>query len=270
MTTDTPIYNSGRGTWLYRQTSKFQYRASIIEVRLPTGYDPVHCYPVVYLLPCEAGEGHQFGDPIIELLMLSADLTNRAIFVRPTFDTLPWYAHHACDTHIRHDAYLMTEVIPLVESQFATSGAKGRLLLGFSKSGWGAFSLIARYPDYFKAAASWDAPLLMDEACFGAYGTAGHFGTSTHFAGYCPPVLFRGNPQPFRQLTRIVLAGQQLFGAECMPSGEGECHTACMHQLFTELGITHHFHNDLIFPHRWHAGWMEPELQQLLAIAENA
>lgn len=260
------IYHQPRGTWQHCLTSACLAGESLIEVRLPDNYAPTRRYPVVYLLPCEAGDGCQFGDPQLEVLQVSPKLRAQCIFVRPTFATLPWYAHHATDPQIRHDLYFRTEVIPLVEQLYSTTGAAGRLLLGFSKSGWGAFSLIARYPQFFTAAASWDAPLLLEKSYFGVYGTAGHFGTSAHFSRFCPSALVRTDPIPFQQRPRLVLAGQQAFGPESLPSGCGECHTAAMHDLLTELAIPHHFHNDLNYPHRWHAGWMEPLLEDLLSM----
>jgi hypothetical protein len=237
-----------------------------ITVRLPDNYDPAHRYPVVYLLPCEAGAGDQYGDPLHEVCQLSPALRERCFFVKPSFATIPWYGHHVTDQHIRHDAILRTEVIPWVEAHYATTGVAGRLLFGLSKSGWGAISLLARYPDFFSAAASWDAPLLMDRDCFGAYGTAEHFGSAEHFAQFLPPTLYRANPWPFQQRTRVVLSGHQAFGNESMPPGAGHCHTEGMHALFTELAIPHHYQNDLIFPHAWLVGWMEPVLRALLSL----
>ena len=58
----------------------------------------------------------------------------------------------------------------------------GRLLLGFSKSGWGAFSLLLRHPDVFGRAAAWDAPLMMNKP--GPYGSGDIFGTPENFARY--------------------------------------------------------------------------------------
>jgi hypothetical protein len=126
--------------------------------------------------------------------------------------------------------------------------------------------LLARFPDFFHAAASWDAPMLMDVDCFGAYGTAEHFGVAAHFAHFRPPALFRANPLPFQQRRHVVLAGQQAFGDESMPAGAGHCHTAAMHKLFTALAIAHDYRDDLIFPHAWHVGWMEPVLRALLSL----
>ena len=46
----------------------------------------------------------------------------------------------------------------------ARADRDGRLLVGFSKSGWGAYSLLLRHPDRFGKAAAWDAPLMEERA----------------------------------------------------------------------------------------------------------
>ena len=263
---NSAIYDARRGTWRHHLINAFHSEEQLLEVRLPDRYDPARRYPVVYLLPCEAGEDCQFGDPMLEVMNLSPTLREQCIFARPSFDTIPWYAHHVDDPRIVHDAYLRTVVIPWVEQHYATTTTAGRLLLGFSKSGWGAFSLLARYPDFFTAAASWDAPLFMDIDCFGAYGTARHFGAPAHFVRFRPPALLQANPAPFQRRPRLVLAGQQVFGSEAMPPGAGSCHTAAMHEFLQQIDIPHHYHNDLVFPHAWHAGWMEPLLRALLCV----
>ena len=48
----------------------------------------------------------------------------------------------------------MKTVVPLIEEHYSALGtAEGRLLFGFSKSGWGALTLILRNPDFFGYAA---------------------------------------------------------------------------------------------------------------------
>jgi hypothetical protein len=55
------------------------------------------------------------------------------------------------------------------------------LLTGASKSGWGAFSLILRHPDFFGYAAPWDTPFMMSEMHF---ETKPVFETPEQFAKY--------------------------------------------------------------------------------------
>ena len=57
-----------------------------------------------------------------------------------------------------------------------------RLLLGFSTSGYGAFSLFLRHPGLFAKAAAWDAPLGM--TTHNRYGAAETYGTQENFNKY--------------------------------------------------------------------------------------
>ena len=150
---------------------------------LPDEIDRELRHPVVYVLPVEARREHRYGDGLLEVRR--HDLHNRfsAIFVAPTFSHLPWYADHPTDPLIRQETYLLKVVIPFVEGHYpAKPEPGGRLLLGFSKSGWGAFSLLLRHPDVFGKAAAWDAPLMMDGP--GRYGSGDIFGTPENFEGY--------------------------------------------------------------------------------------
>jgi len=65
--------------------------------------------------------------------------------------------------------------IPFIEKHYSTKDApEVRFLLGFSKSWWGAFSLIMTYPEFFGYAASWDAPMFFDRFHYSmeqVYGT---------------------------------------------------------------------------------------------------
>ena len=62
-----------------------------------------------------------------------------------------------------------------------------RLLLGFSKSGWGAFSLLLRYPERFGKAAAWDAPLMQERP--DRFGMGEILGT--HLRGIKPTTISR-------------------------------------------------------------------------------
>ena len=72
----------------------------------------------------------------------------RAVFVAPTFSHLPWYADHPTKTEIRQEAYFLEGGGAVHRQDYPVRAeAEGRLLLGFSKSGWGAWSLAAAAPE---------------------------------------------------------------------------------------------------------------------------
>ena len=154
-------FHKERGTWRYAVSSQYQKGENLLEVLLPDRFDPTEAHRVLYVLPVETGIGGRYGDGLMEVKKLDAHNRHNLICVAIAFDQLPWFADHATDKQRQHETYITRVVVPFIESKYKTPGdASGRLLLGFSKSGWGAFSLILRNPQTFGKAASWDAPLM--------------------------------------------------------------------------------------------------------------
>src|SRR5207249_4274506 len=107
---------------------------------------------------------------------------------------------------VRQETYFLKVVVPFVEKTYpAKADASGRLLLGFSKSGWGAFSLLLRHPEQFGKAAAWDAPLMMDAP--GKYGSGDVFATADNFVGYRVSKLLELNAEKFQKESRLILLG---------------------------------------------------------------
>lgn len=250
--------------------SEFLGRPMTIEVFLPRSH-LVHRerrYRVLYVLAAEPGDGPNRG--LLEVAR--RDLHDRfdLIAVGVNFDTTPWYGAHATDLKKRHEEYLLRSVLPAVDAEFPTRREPGgRLLLGFSKSGWGAFTLLLRHPEVFGYAASWDAPLLFSAADFGTYETDVHFGTAESFARYLPTTLLREHASELQGRPRLVLAGSELFGSA--PDGRfaRTPHTEGAHRLMSSLGIRHFYNPQLAAKHRWNSGWFEPLLTALVAAADG-
>jgi enterochelin esterase-like enzyme len=95
----------------------------------------------------------------------------------------------------------------------ARAAAGGRLLLGFSKSGWGAWTLLLRHPERFAKAAAWDAPLMLDAP--GKYGSGPIFGTPENFERYRLTRLVEASQHP----VRLVIGRGRRF-----PGGRAEQH----------------------------------------------
>src|SRR5262249_30765195 len=150
---------------------------------LPDMMDKNVRYPVIYVLPVEAKNESRFGNGLLEVKKQDLHNKLKAIFVAPTFSHLPWYADHPTDASIRQESYFLKVVIPFVDKTYPTiAEARGRLLLGFSKSGWGAWSLLLRNPEMFGKAAAWDAPLMMEKP--NNFGMGEIFGTQENFENY--------------------------------------------------------------------------------------
>jgi len=234
-----------RGWLTHEVTSPYQAGATRIRVLLPDQLAEVRRYPVVYLLPVEPGEENRFGDALVEARRLDLANKTQAILVAPTFSQLPWYADHPTDPAIRQEMHFLEVVVPYVERTYPTlAECRGRLLVGFSKSGWGAWSLLLRHPDLFARAVAWDAPLMMDAP--GPYGSGPIFGTPENFAGYRMSELVRRQAPTLRGAPRLALFG---YG------GFRQAHDQ-MHALLESLAVPHAYRDGPERKHDWHGGWL--------------
>lgn len=264
-----PVWNEEKGVWVFTVESPYLGDSSDIEVLLPDDYDRRQRYRVLYLLPVERGIGGQIGDGLQELRKTDAHNRYSLIGVQPAFDSVPWYADHASNPKIRHESHLLNVVAPLIEERYTVlKEAEGRLLLGFSKSGWGALTLILRHPDVFGYAVTWDAPLMLRE-WVPAWGMDQHFGTEENFQKYRPADLLETQAHFFREKNRLVLLGEKYFGAGPDGRFQQEHHTIWAHEEMTRLGILHHFDNSLSFEHTWHGGWVRPAIDAMMPLVRR-
>lgn len=246
------------GILIHEVESPFQEGRTQIRVLLPEKLQPGQRYPVIYVLPVEARNESQYGDGLLEVK--KHDLHNRyqTIFVAPTFSRLPWYADHPTDPLIRQETYCLKVVIPLIERTYpALAEPRGRLLLGFSKSGWGAWSLLLRHPDLFGRAVAWDAPLMMNWPS--QYGSADIFGTQENFEKYQLQRLVREQANALGSQPRLLLMGY---------AGAFRLEHQQMHELLQKLQIPHEYRDGPERTHYWHSGWVPEAVEWLVSEME--
>ena len=231
-----------------------QRAATEIRVLLPDDLDAEKRYPVLYVLPVEAARGTRYGDGLSEVKRL--DLHNRwqLICVAPTFADLPWYADHPTDERLQQESYLLRDVVPFVDANYpVVPGPGGRLLVGFSKSGWGAFSLLLRNPQVFSKAAAWDAPLNMQAP--DKYGMGPIFGTQENFERYQITRLLPARADDLRAETRLVHLGYDNFRE----------HHEAVEAILTDEKISHLYRDGPKRKHLWASGWLQEAVALLLA-----
>ncbi|MCA9269370.1 MAG: hypothetical protein KDA41_12905, partial [Planctomycetales bacterium] len=131
---------------------------------------------------------------------------------------------------------------------------QGRLLVGFSKSGWGAWSLLLRHPDTFQAAAAWDAPLMQSDTR--QFGMGPIFGDEENFAAYEISRLLPERRAELASETRLALTGYGNFRA----------HHEKTHALLTRLEIAHHYRDGPQRRHHWESGWLPEAVALLLSM----
>ena len=239
---------------VHRLRSPRQNGETTVRVFTPEQVHPLPRLRTLYVLPVEAGGGTKWGDPASEIRR--TDLANRhqLIVVLPTFSALPWYADHPTSPDLRQESYILEDVLPLVEQAYpADPRPEGRLLAGFSKSGWGAWSLLLRNPETFARAAAWDAPLM--QAAPNRYGMRPIFADQANFERYRLTRLVRERAEILRRKNRLVLTGYfDSFRA----------HHIAMHGLLTELGIPHDYRDGPMREHHWESGWLEETVALLV------
>lgn len=234
--------------------SPYQAKPTQIRVLLPDNLEKGKKYPVIYLLPVEAGTESRFGNGMKEVKKLDLHNKLQVIFVAPTFAHLPWYADHPTNAEIRQESHFLKVVVPFIEKTYPVRAEpRWRLLLGFSKSGWGAFSLLLRHPDHFGRAAAWDAPMMMDRP--GKYGSGDIFGTPDNFEKYRITKLLADRAELFQKEKRLLLAGYGGFRTEHQKA----------HDLMESLKIAHDYRDGPQRNHDWHSGWVAEAAEWLVA-----
>lgn len=245
--------------------SEYQNGRQEIRVLLPDGYTPEGRYSVLYVLPVEPGFERRFGYGLGVLREMNVHNLYDLILVQMGFEKEPWFGDHATDAKVRQASYMKEFVVPFVERTYSTPGTpEGRLLLGFSKSGWGAFSLILTDPEFFGYAASWDAPLLLQRF---HYRMAEVYGTQAQLDRYRPDLLISRRHRYFQGEPRLVLTGENAWGTS-KPAPGGGSHTAETHHLLESHGIPHSYDSTVTAPHSWNRIWMEPTLRTLVALTQ--
>ncbi len=233
--------------------SPYQKGTTEIRVLLPDKMDAKKEYQVIYLLPVEKERESRFGDSLAEVKKRNLHNQWNVIFVAPTFSHLPWYADHPTNSHVRQESYILRVVVPFIERTYPVlRRAHGRLLLGFSKSGWGAFSLILRNPHVFGRAVAWDAPMMM--LAPNRFGMAEIFGTQENFQGYQISKLIHEGHADFQRSRRLILMGHANF----------RDHHEKLERVFTDLRIPHEPFPSPSRTHDWHSGWVEEAVEALL------
>lgn len=231
------------GFVVYNVQSEYQAGTTQIFVRRPA---KIMGGPLLalYVLPVEAHDDKRWGDARAEIAKLNLADRYQIVCVYPTFSHLPWFADHASDPHIRQETYLLKVVLPHIE-RIAPVGTDryARAVLGFSKSGWGAWTLMLRHPEVFGRAAAWDAPMTMDVP---RYGMAPIAGTQENFERYRVTTLLRERGGELGSEPRLMLAGWDFYRAE----------TQGARKLMQELKIPHVYRNGPQRRHHWNSGWM--------------
>lgn len=257
-----PALNPNTGFMECQLTTEYQAGPALVQVLLPDHLDPAKKYPVLYILPVE-GIKSAFGHGLVEAQ--KADIANKygVICVYPLFNkAAPWYGNHASNPTLRQEDYVVKALVPFIDSTYPTQQDKeGRWLIGFSKSAWGACTLLFRHPDVFGYAAAWDGPFMLNGdnsgKDWGPMGLSANFGTKETMQQNLPTKLATENASWLKARPRLVLGLGKFWAG----------HVRQMEALLQKSGIPHTYRSDLTVDHRWDTGWFPPMVEELVKIA---
>ncbi|WP_417848039.1 hypothetical protein [Thalassoglobus sp.] len=242
------------GLETYQLESEHQSAPTNLYVLKPLGAQKEKPLRIVFLLPVEAGEGSQWGSPLAEVYQQGLHEKHQIIFVTATFSDLPWYADHPDNPKLQQEQYILGSVLPFIRWNVPEGrhDRDGRLLIGFSKSGWGAWSLLLRHPDKFAKAAAWDAPLMMKAP--GKYGSMPIFGSEENFEEYHLSAILKQASESNVADNRLIHAGYGNFRE----------HHEEMDSLLKSLEIPAIYIDGPQRKHHWQSGWFPELLEELL------
>lgn len=253
------------GIVIHHVESEFQSGGQQIHVLVPNNYgysDSEH--RVLYVLPVEKSGGCRRGYPLDVLRHMDAHNRYGLLIVFMTIEEEPWFVDHAVDRKVHQASYLHEFVVPYVDRNYRTvRDPDSRFLIGFSKSGWGAYSLIFLRQDMYGFAAAWDAPFLVDRFI---YEMEAAIGTTAQLTSCRPDLAVRSLHSSFRDQSRLVLAGENSFG-NLVPPPVGDSHVIEMHRVLQKEGIQHTYLEEIGCPHTFNRAWMEPTLSALMDLA---
>ena len=229
--------------------------AHFLRVLPPTNPAPGVAHNFLYTLPVQPEQRTTYGDGLETLLDLGAHDRYNVTIIVPSFAVDPWYADNANDPRRRYESFMTKDLAPWVTRNLARTGDEQNWLLGFSKSGYGAATLLLRNPDVFTSAASFDFPARMANYKDFEGSSKRVYGTNANFqANYRLTHSFVNTRKaPFLTKNRIWIGGGETFPE----------HVDDYDALLTEVGIAHTTAISEPIPHVWHGGWVPTALNAL-------
>lgn len=252
------------GFWVHRLNSPYQAKDTTLRVLLPARMEEGKFYRVLYVLPVHEDGLSTHGDGLVEVKKHNYHNEHQLICVAPAFTAKPWFADHDLNPKKQDESHLLKTVIPFVDQNYPTqTNRKGRLLIGFSKSGWGALALLLRNPEMFHKAAGWDIGIRVDtgpiEEAERAERIAREWGTVENFEENRISNLVKTRGKDLGEEARLFY-----FNTEGRRASGG----VEIHRLLVEHRIPHRYLFEPFRMHRWDSGWIPEAAGFLLAEQE--
>jgi Tryptophan-rich Synechocystis species C-terminal domain/Putative esterase len=225
-----------------------------VRVLVPDNPSTNYEHSFLYALPVEAGLTQStWGSGLDTLEQLDVQNQYNATIIEPIFPIDPWIADNPTDPTIDYETFMSTLLPTWVDSNFSTTGAEDNLLIGFSKSGYGALDLLFKHPSVFAAAAAWDFPA--DMAASTAYGTDENFQDNYRLSGNFIDTW----KAPFTMQDRIWISGYDVFQTDVTD----------FDALLTSHNVLHTLSSPTYDAHTWSGGWVSDAVAGLYELEQN-
>ncbi len=250
------------GIRVHQLESPYQAKETSLRVLMPEELKADRRYRVLFVLPVHEDGLFKHGNGLLELRKLNIHNEHQLICVAPAFSSKPWYADHDQNPDKRDESHLLKTVIPFLEKNYPVrTDQKGRLLIGFSKSGWGAMTLLLRHPEKFQKAVAWDPGIRVDvgplrEGFDREPRVRRDFGSDENFERFRLSALLKTRGNELGDDVRLFYFNRD--GHDRALGG------ARIHQLMVEQGIPHRYVMESFREHRWDSGWMPEALEFLV------
>lgn len=239
----------------YVDSSADSSYANALDVLLPDTYDAGNTYPLIVVLGVEPYTS-SYADEMQVIQAAGLHNTHNAIFCRVNTRTSPWWGAKA-DGTVDYEKLVRDGLVPWMRANFPiVASRQGVSLLGYSKGGWGAYSLILRNPAAFGYAACWDAPLTSSYASMSSSGADVAIGSSAQWALYSPSAILAANVASVNDKTRLVLTGYNLFNTE----------VTAFASLLTSNSVAYTYDSTSRASHNANSGWMSGTVGALAAL----
>jgi hypothetical protein len=229
-----------------------------VRVLTPTHPSTDYLHSFLVDLPVEPGLAQsRWGSGLDELAKLDVENKYNTTIIEPIFPLYPWYADNPNDQTINYETFVASVLAPWANGNLSTTRTEKDLLIGFSKSGYGALDLLLKHPDTFDAAAAFDFPANM--TTYDDYGASADYGAQVNFqSNYQLTGAFIDNLKaPFARQTRILISEGPVF----------ESQVADFDALLIARGVAHTLLAQRNYPHSWSSGWLPDAVAGLFALA---
>jgi len=159
--------------------------------------------------------------------------------------------------NVRYETLLTTLLVPWLRTNFSKTGSEPMCIIGYSRSGLGAFSLMCRNPSVFDKMAIYQSPLTMTN--WDTYDSSENFSTAANWKAN-----YRLTDSFLDAHVAGLLDSQRIY--LCLSTGYFCFDMHYMDAALTARGVPHYVDdpNSLTtYTHNWQSGWVTNALPWL-------